>query len=112
MKTTNPHLAIVDREKILSYLLNPGHPDNGGKAQFFMSLGFKTENWEILAGELRKLVISADAIKVMESSHGTKYVVDGLINGPIGETSRVRTVWIVDRGSKAPRLVTAYPSSE
>jgi len=32
-------VAIVDRHKIVDYLLNSRHPDNGGKAQFFESLG-------------------------------------------------------------------------
>ena len=40
MYLPNANLAIVDREKIADYLLNPAHPDNGGKAKFFLGLGF------------------------------------------------------------------------
>jgi hypothetical protein len=39
----NAHLAIVDGETIVDYLLNPAHPDNGGKAKFFLALGFTGE---------------------------------------------------------------------
>ena len=34
MKLPNAHLAIVQQEKVKEYLLNPAHPDNGGKAAF------------------------------------------------------------------------------
>ena len=33
MKLPNAHLAIVDQETIVDYLLNPAHPDNGGKSK-------------------------------------------------------------------------------
>jgi hypothetical protein len=45
----------------------------------------------------------------MESSHGTKYIVDGEIVSPVGKNPVVRTVWIVDHGQTIARLVTAYP---
>jgi hypothetical protein len=35
VKLRNAHLAIVERSKIVDYLLNSAHPDNGGKALFF-----------------------------------------------------------------------------
>jgi hypothetical protein len=40
VKLRDAHLAVVERGKVLDYLLNDAHPDNGGKAQFFESLGF------------------------------------------------------------------------
>jgi hypothetical protein len=42
--------------------------------------------------------------------YGTKYVVDGTIEGPAGHAGTVRTVWIVESEGDAPRLVTAYPT--
>lgn len=44
MNLPNAHLAKVDRQKIADYLLNSAHPDNGGKANFFLGLGFTVEN--------------------------------------------------------------------
>jgi len=40
MKLPNAERAVVDREKIEEYVLNAAHPDNGGKAAFFLALGF------------------------------------------------------------------------
>jgi hypothetical protein len=58
----NARLAVVERHKLLKYLLNASHPDNGGKAK--------------------------------------------------SRRRMVRTVWIIDRGSDTPRLVTVYPGRE
>jgi len=49
MKLPSAHLALVDPEKIVDYLLNPAHPDNGGKAAFFVALGFSRDQWQPLA---------------------------------------------------------------
>jgi len=45
VKLPNAERGLVEKEKITAYLLNPAHPDKGGKAQFFLSLGFRTEDW-------------------------------------------------------------------
>ena len=110
MRLPNGHLAVVEREKITEYLLNPEHPDNGGKAAFFVALGFSRVDWHRLADALRKFALMADVTKSMETVHGKKYIVDGEIENPSGKSAWVRTIWIIDAGSDFPRLVTAYPS--
>ncbi len=40
MNLPNAEGAVVERDKIIDYLLNPGHPDNGGKSSFFLTAGF------------------------------------------------------------------------
>jgi len=105
-------VARVDRQKINEYLLNREHPDNGGKAEFFIGLGFTSENWETLADALRSLAVNSPVTQRMESTHGKKYIVDGRIETPTGKVPIVRTVWIIDRGETVPRLVTAYPHEE
>jgi hypothetical protein len=112
MKLPNASLVRVEREKITDYLLNREHPDNGGKADFFIALGFLRNDWETLATTLRKLATNCAISQSMESVHGKKYIVDGAIETPIGKTPVVRTVWIVDSGETVPRLVTAYPHEE
>jgi hypothetical protein len=104
--------AIVDRAKIVEYLLNAAHPDNGGKAMFFLRSGFSSANPDELATALRKVAANGDVVVHTESLHGNKYVVDGRLESPAGGRPFVRTVWIIDRGTDVPRLVTAYPSRE
>ncbi len=112
MKLPNAHLAVVEREKITEYLLNAAHPDNGGKAAFFLSLGFDRNDWRTLAEAFRKLALDTDVTSRVESRHGQKYVVDGKMETPSKRSPSVRTVWIIDFGLETPRLVTAYPHEE
>jgi hypothetical protein len=112
MKLPHAGDAVVDREKIIEYLLNREHPDNGGKADFFIALGFSIDKWETLAEGLRQLAVTADVSLSMESPHGKKYIVDGQIETPIGKTPIVRTVWIVNTEESIARLVTAYPHED
>jgi hypothetical protein len=84
--------AIVSREKIVDYLLNAVHPDNGGKAEFFVQLGFQRDQWEILAAALRNLAVSGEVTRAAESPHGRKYVIVGRIQSPGGKTPDVRTI--------------------
>jgi hypothetical protein len=43
---------------------------------------------------------------------GTKYVIVGQIESPVGKPVTVKTIWIVDKGLDVARLVTAYPRKE
>jgi hypothetical protein len=114
VKLRNAHLAVVDRIKAVDYLLNDAHPDNGGKAKFFVSLGFSREDPEALMLALRDVAQRGEVVRSTESAHGERYVVDDWLSVHTQESRRrsVRTVWIIDRGGNAPRLVTAYPGTE
>ncbi len=112
MTLPHAHLAIVEQGKIAGYLLNPAHPDNGGKAAFFFSLGFHVDDWPVLADAFRELALRAPVVRRLDSPHGLKYILDGSINTPSGITPLVRSVWIVDAGREALRLVTTYPKPD
>jgi hypothetical protein len=112
MHLPNASAAIVDLQKIRDYLLNEAHPDNGGKARFFMAAGFGQAVPEALAAALREFAQNVSVASSVSSPHGIKYILEGPIQTPSGRMPMIRTVWIMDRGSAAPRLVTAYPISE
>jgi hypothetical protein len=109
MKLPNANQAAVTREKIADYLLNPVHPDNGGKADFFTQLGFHRKCWEVLAAALTKLAVESEVALASESRHGNKYVIVGRMQTPGGKSPLVQTIWIVDKNRDTARLVTAYP---
>src|SRR3972149_7961322 len=109
MQLPNVDAAIVSQEKIIGYLLNPLHPDGAGKAQFFEAMGFRVDQWNVLANALRDMAKKAQIVHGIDSSHGGKYIVDGVLETPSGRKVTVRSVWIVDRDESVPRLVTAYP---
>lgn len=112
MKLPSADAVVVAEEKIRDYLLNAAHPDNGGKAAFFFSLGFRREDWGALVIAFRELARTGGVSAHLESAHGRKYILDGRIQSPSGRSPVVRTIWIMDRGDDIPRLVTAYPFEE
>ena len=108
MNLPNANNAQVERKKITEYLLCQSHPDGRNKAIFFSQFGFTLDNWELLAESLRKLGVSHNVTKVVESDFGTRYSVDGVLETPDGRNPYVRTVWIIAKHSTKPRLVTAH----
>lgn len=113
VKLRNPHLAVVESRKLVDYLLNASHPDNGGKAKFFASLGFGGGDADRLGVALQAVASDGEVVASTHSVHGEKHVVEGWLVAHTGMHRRtVRTVWIIEAGSVAPRLVTAYPGRE
>lgn len=109
MKLPHAAKARVERKKIVEYLLSLSHPDGSAKARFFIRFGFSFERWKIFAEALRQHGRTHDVSASIGSRHGTRYSVDGSLETPDGRNPKVRTVWVVAKRSKSPRLVTAYP---
>lgn len=109
MKLPNGHLAEVECGKIVDYLLASGHRYGASKARFFAEFGFRLESWEVLAAALREHGLRHEVSRVKETGFGPRYDVDGELRAPDGRQPRIRTVWQLDRGQVAPRLITAYP---
>ena len=105
----NAELATVDASKVTEYLLSSTHPDGSSKAAFFMRFGFRAQSWEILATALRAHGKAYGVTQQTRSRFGVRYAVDGRITSPDGRNPRIRTVWLIEAGQTAPRLITAYP---
>jgi hypothetical protein len=112
MKLPQNNALIVEREKIEEYLLNPVHRYGSSKSRFFTAFGFRTEHWETFALALQEHGRDHEVAKVRETGFGPRYEVEGALRAPDGRRPRVRTVWQLDRGAVAPRLITAYPLEE
>ncbi|HEU0011300.1 MAG TPA: hypothetical protein VFT34_15890 [Verrucomicrobiae bacterium] len=98
--------------KIADYLLNSAHRFGASKARFFAQFGFRLEAWELLAEALREQGQRHDVSRTRETGFGPRYEVEGELAAPDGRRPRVRTVWQVDQGEIAPRLITAYPLAQ
>jgi hypothetical protein len=109
MRLPNAAKAVVEREKIEDYLLNPAHRFGASKARFFTHFGFRVKAWEELAQALRKHGEAHDVARTRATGFGPRYEVEGTLECPGGRRPRVRTVWQMDEGAVAPRLITAYP---
>ncbi len=109
MRLPNAEQAWVPEEKVVHYLLSQAHPLGRLKARFFLRLGFRPEHPEALISALKQLAREYNVVKREQTPYGVKFVVDGWLESPTGSQSRVRTVWIIEKGQRFPRLVTAYP---
>ncbi len=109
MKLPNREKAYIPLPKLHNYLLSKIHSIGKWKAGFFLSLGFDATKVDELERDLVAIAHSEDISEVIPSVHGTKYVVDGLLQAPNGRSVQMRTVWIIDAGEDQPRFVTAYP---
>ena len=101
--------ARVERRKIVDYLLAIEHPDGGTKARFFGRFGFSVENWIVLADALILHGRSGQVTAMVPSPWGVRYHVEGPLRTPRGDSPRIRTVWMVEKGTISPRLITAHP---
>ena len=109
MKLPNADQLVIEREKIVEYLLNPAHRYGASKARFFSEFGCQVEKWEILADALREHGRRHEVARVQETGFGPRYLIEGELHTPIGRRPRVRTVWQMEEGAVAPRLISAYP---
>jgi hypothetical protein len=109
VKLPNPSQLIVERDKILGYLLNPLHRYGAAKERFFTAFGFRADAWQILAEALLEHGRTYEIVRTHETGSGPRYIVEGEMNTPVGRHPIVRTVWQFDEGTIAPRLITAYP---
>ena len=106
MKLPNAQLAVVEREKVADYLLELTHRYGASKARFFSSFGFDVDS---LAVALREHGQRHDVARTKETPFGPRFEIEGALPAPDGRAPHVRTVWQMDAGGIAPRLITAYP---
>ena len=109
MDLPNRHLAYVPQEKITRYLLNLNHPKGWGKAQEFRKRGYHESNADALIRDLIEVARNWPVSEVEPTQYGTKYIIYGVIQPPMGAGLLILSVWQIDHGYSAPRLLSAYP---
>lgn len=108
MKLPNAEHAIIQKEKLIHYLLSLIDEDGRPKAEYFRSIGFHESNVKDFERALLSVAKDNDVKKTVESRFGVKYVIEGLIVSPVGKKVMIRTIWSIDKGESNPRLVTAF----
>lgn len=105
MKLPNHKNAYIPKEKLTDYILSETHPVGSSKAKFFRGLGFNETNVDKLAKLLLRIAKENDVKNVRKFSYGTNYIVEGTI----GKTVKIITVWFIKTEKGRPSFVTAYP---
>jgi hypothetical protein len=109
MKLPNAELATIEEAKIVRYLLDADHPDGGSKARLLLSLGYTAADWRRLADDLRSMHLWEGVVEIKETAWGPRFEIVAPITGPRRDTRVFRSVWQIDLGQHAPRLITMYP---
>jgi filamentous hemagglutinin len=106
--------AVVPREKLEGYLLNPRHEVGRHKARVFVAaLGIHQADWAYLRTQIEAGIVDAPVGSVRDTQWGRLYEVLVPIEGLNGQTRRVMTVWLVTLESdEPPRFVTGYVVDE
>ncbi|MEA3276154.1 MAG: hypothetical protein U9Q81_12860 [Pseudomonadota bacterium] len=112
MKLPNASSAVVERKKVVEYLLARDHSSGRSKARFFTAVGFSTGQWQTLANALLEHARDGGVISTESSELGEKFVVEGSVMCPDGRHRRILSIWFVTVGQRSPRLVTAYPAGD
>lgn len=89
--------------KVTDYLLK--HP---GNAQFFVGFGVTLAQWQVLRDALLRSVVTHEYAREIPLADGVKSVVEGALQSPDGRNPQMRSVWMIDGGRSAPRLISAY----
>ena len=109
MELPNSQAAVVEDAKITDYLLNPEHPRGQSKTEFFVRFGFQRGQTEAFRLALLEHAATNPVVDTSQSDYGVTYIIEGPIQSPDGRDPIIRTVWQIDTGESAPRLITAYP---
>ena len=109
MKLPNRESVYIPSSKLVDYLLSRTHAVGKSKARFFRKFGFDETNVDILEQDLKKIAQKNEITQQVSVFHGEKYIIDGVLETPIGRNMNIRTVWIIEKDEINPRFVTAYP---
>jgi hypothetical protein len=108
LKVPRAEQVFIDERKVRDYLLSESHPVGRFKARVFAALGFDGRGARDFIAELRRIVKAGEASEVVQTPFGRKYVVPGVLHGPLG-AAPVVTVWLLEQGQERARLVTVRP---
>lgn len=109
MRVPNAENAIIEQAKVVRYLLDVDHPQGGSKARLLLSLGYTTVQWSQLDADLRQQHLAEEFVAASPTPWGDRYEIVAPLSGPNGDTVLFRSVWQIDLGSDAPRLITMDP---
>jgi hypothetical protein len=109
MRIPNAEQAIIEPEKITSYLLNIKHKRGGNKAVLLSSLGYSIEDWSRLVDDLRLYHLNVEVTLVRDTPYGQRYEIRAPLITPSGRSLIVRSIWQIDIGADQPRFITLFP---
>ncbi len=110
MKMPNSDQSFVPEQKITDYLLNDTHLTGKDKAKFFKKFGFNVADVTTFKDALVQHSIDREIEHEDATGFGAKYKLTCEIQTPDERNPCIVTIWIIETGQDAPKLITAYPN--
>ena len=98
----------IDPVKLKEYLLNMDHIDGRSKAKLLISFGFSSTDIDKLHQAILGHVNNTD-VKLLQTTFGDKFIVEGDMVTPVGKSLKIRSVWIKEKQEEIIKFVTLYP---
>ena len=102
-----PADTVIALEKLAKYLLV--RQARGDKSAFLAEAGYTTANPEQLLHDLRRQVLSKEAILIGQTKFGELYEIRALLTGPTGIALRIRSIWMKEHLSGVTKFITLVP---
>ena len=109
MMIPNADKAVIAKDKLCEYLLNPVHRRGGSKAKLLLSMGYSGDDWQRLESDLRVHHLTAEVDCETDTDYGKRYEIVAPLPGLGGGLVLFRSIWQIDIGTDFPRLITMYP---
>lgn len=101
----NHKRAVFPKNKLGNYLLNPTKEPN--KSRVFIDIGYNMKNADRLEADIREGLKNNKATLFAPNEYGTPAQV--VMELGITKKQKIRTAWMYEQGSNAPKFITAYP---
>jgi len=97
----------ISPEKLIQYLLTPRKRND--KSKWLTQAGYSLKNWRALENDLRKQILSHEAIPTDQTQYGQIYEIKGRLIGPNDKSLDVITVWMTENVTGVTKFITMYP---
>ena len=102
--------AVIAVEKMANYLLQ-WRPESD-KSQFLASAGYTERDAELLARDIRRQLLPADAQFEEATAYDVLYSITAGLRGPNGTVLKVKSIWMVESATDITKFITLYPSKD
>ena len=99
--------AIISSEKLTRYLLVKRPV--GDKSAFLKQAGYIVGNWKQLEHDLRRQILTKDAVSIEKTVYGEIFEIRASLVGPNGMAIRLITIWMREAESGLTKFITLYP---
>jgi len=101
--------AVIAQDKLCDYLLNVAHRRGASKARLLLAMGYRPDDWQRLETDIRSQHLTGEVDRMTDTDYGPRYEIVAPLGGPAGWSATFRSVWQIDTGTAASRLITMYP---